>query len=106
MIRKFTKIKCIYYNDNSYIPAKFDCPDLSIDDVLLKLTTNTADNYEKIASTLVDYAFALYCHNVDLSDFATNPFKYRRENWKLLDFEEETPKAKDPTKTTKSSKND
>lgn len=30
MIRKFTNIVCVYYNDKNYIPAKYNCPDLEI----------------------------------------------------------------------------
>lgn len=96
MKRKFTDIVCIYHDDKNYIPAKFNCPDLEIDDVLLSLTTNSADNYDKIASMLVDYAYALYCHNNDLKDFPINPIKYRRTNWKLLSFSESN--SKEPIK--------
>lgn len=90
MVRKFTNITCIYHDDKNYIPAQFNCPDLTIDDVLLKLTTNEEFNYEKIASMIVDYAFALYCHNNDVKDFSSNPLKYNRANWKLLSFKDST----------------
>ena len=109
MIRKFTNITCIYHDDKNYIPAKFNCPDLTIDDVLLKLTTNKEDNYEKIASMLVDYAFALYCKGqMEVANFAVNPQAYRRDNWKLLEFKDntivtETDNISKPT-TTKTSK--
>ena len=76
MIRKFTNIVCVYYNDKNYIPAKYNCPDLEIDDVILNLTTNKEQNYEKISEIIVDYAFALFCN------------KSKRQNWKLLDFRE------------------
>ena len=66
MIRKFTNIVCVYYNDKNYIPAKYNCPDLEID----------------------DYAFALFCNKSDLKDFAQDHKKYKRQNWKLLDFRE------------------
>ena len=65
MIRKFTNISCIYFNDNNYIPARYSCPDLEFDDVILKLTTNAEHNYEKISEFLVDYAFALFCSKSD-----------------------------------------
>ena len=54
MIRKFTNIVCVYYNDKNYIPAKYNCPDLEIDDVILNLTTNKEQNYEKISEIIVD----------------------------------------------------
>lgn len=88
MIRKFTKIVCVYYNDKNYIPAKFNCPDLEIDDVILNLTTNKEQNYEKISELIVDYAFALFCNKSDLSDFSLDHKKYKRQNWKLLEFKE------------------
>lgn len=102
MIRKFTNIICVYYNDKSYIPAKYNCPDLEIDDVILNLTTNKEQNYEKISEIIVDYAFALFCNKSDLKDFAQDHKKYKRQNWKLLDFREIiktneiTNKQKDP----------
>ena len=88
MVRKFTNIVCVYYNDKNYIPAKYNCPDIEVDDVILKLTTNAEQNYEKISEFIVDYAFALFCNKSDLSDFTTDHKKYKRENWKLLDFSE------------------
>lgn len=88
MIRKFTNIVCVYYNDKNYIPAKYNCPDLEVDDVILNLTTNKEQNYEKISETIVDYAFALFCNKSDLKDFAQDHKKYKRQNWKLLDFRE------------------
>lgn len=97
MIRKFTNIVCVYYNDKSYIPARYGCPDLEIDDVVLKLTTNKEQNYEKISELIVDYAFALFCNKSDLSDFTQDHMKYKRENWKLLEFSEKASK-KDQSK--------
>ena len=47
MVRKFSNIICLYYNDKSYIPAQYSCPDFEFDDVILKLTTNKEQNYEK-----------------------------------------------------------
>lgn len=88
MIRKFTNIVCVYYNDKNYIPAKYNCPDLEIDDVVLNLTTNKEQNYEKISEVIVDYAFALFCNKSDLKDFSQDRKKYTRQNWKLLDFRE------------------
>lgn len=88
MIRKFTNIVCVYYNDKNYIPAKYNCPDLEIDDVVLNLTTNKEQNYEKISEAIVDYAFALFCNKSDLKDFSQDCKKYKRQNWKLLDFRE------------------
>lgn len=88
MIRKFTNIRCIYFNDNNYIPAKYNCPDLEFDDVLLSLSTNTEQNYEKIAEFITDYAFALFCNRSDLSDFMIDHKKYRRGNWRVIDFTE------------------
>lgn len=88
MIRKFTNIVCVYYNDKNYIPAKYNCPDLEIDDVILNLTTNKEQNYEKISEIIVDYAFALFCNKSDLKDFSQDREKYKRQNWKLLDFRE------------------
>ena len=35
MVRKFTNIVCVYYNDKNYIPAKYNCPDIEVDDVML-----------------------------------------------------------------------
>ena len=90
MIRKFTNIVCVYYNDKNYIPAKYNCPDLEIDDVILNLTTNKEQNYEKISEIIVDYAFALFCNKSDLKDFSQDCKKYKRQNWKLLDFREVT----------------
>ena len=90
MIRKFSNIVCVYYNERNYIPAKYNCPDLEIDDVILNLTTNKEENYEKISEFIVDYAFALFCSKSDLSDFMIDHKKYKRENWKLLEFKEIT----------------
>ena len=98
MIRKFKNITCVYYNDKNYIPARYSCPDFEFDDVLLHLTTNIEQNYEKISEMIVDYAFALFCSKSDLTDFFADPLKYKRSNWKLLDFSEDksqTPKKKD-----------
>lgn len=92
MKRKITNIICVYYNDKSYIPAKYSCPDLEFDDVILKLTTNKEQNYEKLSEFIVDYAFALFCNKSDLSDFTSDHKKYKRENWKLLDFKEKIDK--------------
>lgn len=88
MKRKFTNIVCVYYNDKNYIPAKFNCPDLELDDVILGLTTNKESNYEKVSEIIVDYAFALFCNKSTLDDFAEDHKKYKRSNWKLLDFKE------------------
>ena len=93
MVRKFTNIVCLYYNDKNYIPAQYSCPDLEFDDVILKLTTNKEQNYEKVSEFIVDYAFALFCSKSDLSDFIIDHKKYKRENWKLLNFVEKTIKA-------------
>lgn len=90
MKRKFTNITCIYHDDKNYIPARYSCPDLEIDDVILDLTTNAESNYEKIASMIVDYSFALFCSKANISDFPTNPAKYNRKNWKLLEFKDNT----------------
>lgn len=100
MVRKFTNITCVYYNDKSYIPAKYSCPDLEFDDVILKLTTNKEQNYEKISEFIVDYAFALFCNKSDLTDFVQDHKKYKRENWKLLDFTEKINKP-EPKKEEK-----
>lgn len=95
MIRKFTGIVCVYYNDKNYIPARYNCPDLEVDDVILNLTTNKDANYEKIAEFITDYAFALFCSKSDLSDFTLDYKKYKRANWKVLDFSEDISKKKD-----------
>lgn len=98
MTRKFSNIKCVYYNEKSYIPAQYDCPDFEFDDVILNLTTNQENNYEKISKFIVDYAFALFCNKSDLKDFVADHAKYTRENWKLLTFKEiikETPKKEE-----------
>ena len=100
MKRKITNIICVYYNDKSYIPAKYSCPDLEFDDVILKLTTNKEQNYEKISEFIVDYAFALFCNKSDLADFTSDHKKYKRENWKLLDFKEKIDKP-EPKKEEK-----
>lgn len=88
MIRKFTNITCIYFNDNNYIPARYSCPDLEFDDVILNLTTNVEQNYEKISELITDYAFALFCNKSDISDFMLDHKKYRRGNWRVIDFKE------------------
>lgn len=98
MVRKFVNITCLYYNDKSYIPARYTCPDFEFDDVILNLSTNKEQNYEKISEFLVDYAFALFCSKSDLSDFVVDHKKYKRENWKLLDFVEKTAKQTDNKK--------
>lgn len=100
MKRKITNIICVYYNDKSYIPAKYSCPDLEFDDVILKLTTNKEQNYEKLSEFIVDYAFALFCNKSDLTDFTSDHKKYKRENWKLLDFKEKIDKP-EPKKEEK-----
>lgn len=100
MKRKITNIICVYYNDKSYIPAKYSCPDLEFDDVILKLTTNKEQNYEKLSEFIVDYAFALFCNKSDLVDFTSDHKKYKRENWKLLDFKEKIDKP-EPKKEEK-----
>jgi hypothetical protein len=123
MIRKFSKIVCIYTDAKNYVPAKFNCPDLVIDDVVLNLSTNQEDNYNKIAEVIVDYAFALFCSRANLAEFPVNPAQYKRSNWRLLDFIDSTreltaPAAKQivtsagpsqveaPEKPQKSTKND
>jgi hypothetical protein len=65
MKRKFTKIVCIYTDSKNYVPARFNCPDLTIDDVVLNLTTNQEENFNKTAELIVDYAFALFCSKAD-----------------------------------------
>lgn len=57
MIRKFTNIVCVYYNDKNYIPAKYNC--LEIDDVILNLTTNKEQNYEKISEIMPLLCFVI-----------------------------------------------
>ena len=102
MIRKFTNITCIYFNDSSFIPAKYTCPDIEFDDVILSLTTNSETNYEKISEFITDYAFALFCNKSDLTDYVIDHKKYKRNNWRLLDFSEvkktvkETKKQEEP----------
>lgn len=93
MIRKFTNITCIYYSDKNYIPMKFNCPSIEVDDVILKLTVNKEQNYEKISEFIVDYAFAIFCNNAEIKDFSKDYYKYKRSNWKLLDFTEITNKS-------------
>ena len=100
MVRKFTNIVCVYYNDKSYIPAKYSCPDLEFDDVILNLTTSKEQNYEKISEFIVDYAFAVFFSMSDLTDFVQDHKKYKRENWKLLDFSEKISKQ-EPKKEEK-----
>ena len=94
MVRKFTNIVCVYYNDKNYIPAKYNCPDIEFDDVILKLTTNQEQNYEKVSEFIVDYAFALFCNKSNLADFIKDHKKYKRENWKLLEFIEKKQDSK------------
>ena len=96
MIRKFTNIVCVYYNDKNYIPAKYNCPDLEIDDVILNLTTNKEQNYEKISEIIVDYAFALFCSKSNMENFVSNPYQFKRSNWKLLDFVDSTKELTPP----------
>ena len=90
MKRKFSKIVCIYTDDKNYVPARFNCPDLTIDDVVLNLTTNQQDNFNKIAEMIVDYAFALFCSKSNLVEFPNTPQQFKRSNWKLLDFTDST----------------
>ena len=90
MKRKFSKIVCIYTDDKNYVPAKFNCPDLTIDDVVLNLTTNQEDNFNKVAEMIVDYAFALFCSRSNLSEFSVTPQQFKRSNWRLLDFIDST----------------
>lgn len=105
MVRKFTNIVCVYYNDKNYIPAKYNCPDLEIDDVILNMSTNKEQNYEKISELIVDYAFALFCSKSDLSDFMIDHKKYKRQNWKLLDFREKNIEKSTKKEETNGSKN-
>ena len=90
MKRKFSKIVCIYTDDKNYVPARFNCPDLTIDDVVLNLTTNAEDNFNKIAELIVDYAFALFCSRANLAEFPIHPSQFKRNNWRLLDFVDST----------------
>ena len=90
MKRKFSKIVCIYTDDKNYVPARFNCPDLIVDDVVLNLTTNQEDNFNKIAEMVVDYAFALFCSKADLRTFPNTPQQFKRSNWRLLDFVDST----------------
>ena len=90
MKRKFSNIVCIYTDDKNYVPARFNCPDLVIDDVVLNLTTNQEDNFNKIAEMVVDYAFALFCSKADLRAFPNTPQQFKRSNWRLLDFVDST----------------
>ena len=90
MKRKFSKIVCIYTDDKNYVPARFNCPDLTIDDVVLNLTTNAEDNFNKIAELIVDYAFALFCSRANLAEFSIHPSQFKRSNWRLLDFVDST----------------
>ena len=90
MKRKFSKIVCIYTDDKNYVPAKFNCPDLTIDDVVLNLTTNQEDNFDKTAEMIVDYAFTLFCSKADLKTFPNSPQQFKRSNWRLLDFIDST----------------
>jgi hypothetical protein len=90
MKRKFTKIVCIYTDNKNYVPARFNCPDLTIDDVVLNLTTNQEDNFNKTAELIVDYAFALFCSRANLAEFSAHPEQFKRNNWRLLDFIDST----------------
>lgn len=90
MKRKFSKIVCIYTDNKNYVPARFNCPDLTIDDVVLNLTTNQEDNFNKIAELIVDYAFALFCSKANLGEFPVHPEQFKRSNWRLLDFVDST----------------
>ena len=90
MKRKFSNIVCIYTDDKNYVPARFNCPDLVIDDVVLNLTTNQEDNFNKVAEMVVDYAFALFCSKSDLRAFPNTPQQFKRSNWRLLDFVDST----------------
>ena len=90
MKRKFSKIVCIYTDSKNYVPARFNCPDLTIDDVVLNLTTNAEDNFNKAAELIVDYAFALFCSKANLAEFPTHPEQFKRGNWRLLDFVDST----------------
>lgn len=96
MKRKFSKIVCIYTDDKNYVPAKFNCPDLTIDDVILNLTTNAEENFNKIAELIVDYAFALFCSRANLTEFPIYPTKFKRNNWRLLDFIDSTKELTTP----------
>ena len=97
MKRKFSKIVCIYTDNKNYVPARFNCPDLTIDDVVLKLTTNQEDNFNKIAELIVDYAFALFCSRANLVEFPTHPEQFKRSNWRLLDFIDSTKELTAPS---------
>ena len=96
MKRKFSKIVCIYTDDKNYVPARFNCPDLTIDDVVLNLTTNAEENFNKIAELIVDYAFALFCSRSNLTEFPIYPAKFKRNNWRLLDFIDSTKELTTP----------
>ena len=96
MKRKFSKIVCIYTDNKNYVPAKFNCPDLTIDDVVLNLTTNAEENFNKTAELIVDYAFTLFCSRANLSEFPIHPSKFKRSNWRLLDFVDSTKELTTP----------
>lgn len=96
MKRKFSKIVCIYTDDKNYVPARFNCPDLTIDDVILNLSTNAEDNFNKIAELIVDYAFALFCSRANLAEFPIHPSQFKRSNWRLLDFVDSTKELTTP----------
>lgn len=98
MKRKFSNIVCIYTDDKNYIPARFNCPDIVIDDVVLNLTTNQEDNFNKTAELIVDYAFALFCSRSNLADFPNSPQQFKRSNWKLLDFTDSSSELTAPVK--------
>ena len=94
---KLSTIVCIYTDDKTYVPAKFHCPDLTIDDVVLNLTTNAEENFNKTAELIVDYAFALFCSKANLSKFPIQPSQFKRSNWRLLDFVDSTKELTAPT---------
>ena len=96
MKRKFSNIVCIYTDDKNYVPARFNCPDLIVDDVVLNLTTNQEENFNKIAEMVVDYAFALFCSKADLRAFPNTPQQFKRSNWRLLDFLDSTKELTTP----------
>ena len=96
MKRKFSKIVCIYTDSKNYVPARFNCPDLTIDDVVLNLTTNVEENFNKTAELIVDYAFALFCSRANLGEFPVHPDQFKRSNWRLLDFVDSTKELSAP----------
>ena len=62
MKRKFSKIVCIYTDDKNYVPAKFNCPDLTIDDVENKTSQEVYLRYTSSLtgsqSPVTKYAFS------------------------------------------------